>query len=155
MKKINRLLLSLVLTLTACSQALPSSTPTPATVTVTPTSGLPTPIVQTTKQPDVTAAVTAFLEAWKILDHAAMYSLITKEAQAGTTVEDFTKLYTDTENALTLLELNYIVGPSSVQQQAASAGVQVKVQIQPVRRIHPRPYDQPDRGRWRLEDQME
>ncbi len=122
--KINRLFLSLMLALTACSQAMPAVTSTPE-ATQTPTLSLPTPVVQTTRQPDVTAAVTAFLEAWKNFDHATMYSLITRESQAGISVEDFTKLYTDTENALTLVELNYTTGPGSVQQQTATGTAQV------------------------------
>ncbi len=58
--KINRILLCLMLALTACSQALPAVTPTPAVPTTTPTSALPTPIVLTTSQPDVVAAVNTF-----------------------------------------------------------------------------------------------
>jgi len=119
--KINRSLLSLVLILTACSQALPQSTPTPAAPTGTPTSNLPTPIVETTKQPEVSAALGAYLDAWKKLDHAAMYGMITKAAQAGIKVEDFTKLYTDTEAALTLLGIDYTLGPTTSKLGEATA----------------------------------
>jgi penicillin-binding protein 2 len=123
--KINRLLLCLVLTLTACSQGLSSATPTPAGPTETPTPGLPTPIVETTRQPEVAAAVSAFLDAWKKFDHAAMYAMLTKESQAGITAEDFTKLYAETENALTLVELNYTLGPTSARQGEATAGIRL------------------------------
>jgi len=123
--KINRILLGFVLTLTACSQALPAQTPTPTGPTGTPTPGLPTPIVETTRQPDVHAAVSAFLDAWKNFDHTTMYSLITRESQSGITLENFSKLYSDTENALTLLDINYAVGDSSVRPGEASAGARV------------------------------
>jgi penicillin-binding protein 2 len=119
--KINRSLLSIVLILTACSQALPEATPTPASPTVTPTSSLPTPIIETTKQPEISAALSAYLDAWKKMDHAAMYGMITKAAQAGIKVEDFTKLYTDSEAALTLVDLNYTLGPTTAKLGEATA----------------------------------
>jgi penicillin-binding protein 2 len=119
--KINRALISTILVLTACSQALPQATHTPAPPTVTPTSSLPTPIIETTKQPEVSAALGAFLEAWKKLDHATMYGMITKAAQAAIKPEDFNKLYADTETALTLETLDYTLGPTTAKPGEATA----------------------------------
>ncbi|HEX7555632.1 MAG TPA: NTF2-like N-terminal transpeptidase domain-containing protein, partial [Leptolinea sp.] len=123
--KTNRIILCLMLALTACTQALSKGTPTPVVPSLTPTSNLPTPIVLTTSQPDVAAAVSAFLDAWKKFDHPAMYALISKEAQAGISEADFSKLYSDTENALTLAEINYVAGPNSTQQGKAALGVRI------------------------------
>jgi penicillin-binding protein 2 len=123
--KINRIILTLMLVLTACGQVPASGTPSPVVPTLTPTSSLPTPVVLTTSQPDAAAAVSAFLDAWKKFDHAAMYALISRESQAGITVEDFTKIYTDAEHALTLAEVNYVVGPNSTRLDAASLGVRL------------------------------
>jgi penicillin-binding protein 2 len=122
--KINRSLVSLILVLTACSQALPAApaaTPTPAAPSSTPTSSLPTPIIETTKQPAVSAALGTFLDAWKNMDHAAMYSMITKAAQAAINVDDFTKLYTDSETALTLTGIDYVLGPTTAKPGEATA----------------------------------
>jgi len=119
--KINHSLLTLVLILTACTQTLPEATPTPAAPTGTPTSSLPTPIIQTTRQPEISSALGAYLDAWKKLDHAAMYGMITKAAQAGITAEDFTKLYTDTEAALTMIGLDYTLGPTTSKLGEATA----------------------------------
>ncbi len=123
--KTNRLLLVSVLILTACSQAVTPGTPTLVLPSGTPTQGLPTPVVHTTSEPDVAAAVSAFLDAWKQMDHAAMYGMIAKESQAAINGEDFTKLYINTEVALTLVELNYAIGPTSTRQGEATAGVRV------------------------------
>lgn len=123
--KINHVFLSTILILTACSQAVTTSTPTPVISTGTPTSGLPTPVVHTTTEPDVVAAVTAYLDSWKQFDHAAMYGMITKESQAAINAEEFTKLYASSETALTLVELNYAIGPTSTRQGESSAGVRV------------------------------
>ena len=123
--KTNRIILLLMIFLTACSQVPPSGTPTPVVPTLTATSGLPTPIVLTTSQPDASAAVTAFLDAWKKFDHTAMYGQISKESQAAITVDDFSKIYTDAEHALTLSEINYVVGPNSTRSDAASLGVRL------------------------------
>jgi penicillin-binding protein 2 len=111
--------------LTACSQVPPSGTPTPMIPSQTPTSGLPTPLVLTTSQPDTAAAVSGFLDAWKKFDHAAMYTQISKESRAGITEEDFSKIYTDAEHALTLSEINYVIGPNSTRSDAASLGVRL------------------------------
>lgn len=126
--KINRSLVSLVLILTACSQAIPAApaaTPSPAAPSSTPTSSLPTPIIETTKQPEVSAALGAFLDAWKNMDHAAMYGMVTKAAQAAVKVEDFTKLYTDSEAALTLIGLDYTLGPTTAKPGEATATARV------------------------------
>jgi len=123
--KTNKILLCFMLVLTACTQAVSQTTPTPSIPTSTPTPGLPTPIVQTTRQPEVEAAVRAYLDAWKSFDHAAMYTLISKEAQAGTSADDFNKLYADTENALTLMSVDYSIGATSARKGESSAGVRL------------------------------
>jgi penicillin-binding protein 2 len=123
--KSNRIILALILILTACSQVPSSSTPTPAVPSQTPTSGLPTPLVLTTSQPDTANAVATFLDAWKIFDHTVMYGLISRDSQAGITQEDFTKVYNEAEHALTLAEINYVVGPTSTRLDSASLGVRL------------------------------
>ncbi|MEI8131336.1 MAG: penicillin-binding transpeptidase domain-containing protein [Leptolinea sp.] len=123
--KANQLFITLMLVLTACSQVIPAGTPTPEPSTPTPTSSLPTPIVLTTSQPGAATSISAFLDAWKIFDHAAMYSQVSRESQSGITEEDFTKIYTDAENALTLAGINYVVGANSTRLDAASLGVRL------------------------------
>jgi len=105
MKKIKRaiLILTLILTLAACSN--PSSTVNPSEAT--PTDSLPTPQVYITPAPDVDTMLNAYFSAWQADDYAAMYVYLSEASKATITEEDFIKKYNDTANALTL---QYITG---------------------------------------------
>jgi penicillin-binding protein 2 len=123
--KIPRIILPVILLLTACSQAQATPQPSITAPTVNPTSSLPTPIVMTTSQPDAALAVTEFLDAWKVFDRETMYAKLSRESQSGITFEDFSKLFMDTENALTLAGINYAIGANSTRPDGATLGVRL------------------------------
>ena len=71
--------LCLVLLIGACnSETAPSST-------VTPTSGLPTPMIDVAPAPDVEEGAQAYLEAWKAEDYEGMYALLSRLSQDAIT----------------------------------------------------------------------
>ncbi len=78
------------LLLSACSPAKSTPLPSPTTV-LTPT--LAAPGVHVTPAPDVTAAVQAYLDAWKAEDYSAMYAMLTQLSKDAITEEEFTARY--------------------------------------------------------------
>jgi len=85
MKKNAILFLCLALVLSACNgNVSPTSS-------ATPTSGLPTPIIDVSQAPDVEEAARAYLEAWKTENYEGMYALLSKLSRDAMTLEDFQK----------------------------------------------------------------
>ncbi|HQP09349.1 MAG TPA: hypothetical protein PLY85_10030 [Anaerolineaceae bacterium] len=60
-----------LIVITACSV-----TPPAGEITMTPTSSLPTPVVNITSAPDAAQAAVAFLDAWVAEDYPAMYTML-------------------------------------------------------------------------------
>lgn len=92
MKRMYLLFLPVIalLILGACSPAERTPSPSP-TVASTPT--LAAPGVHVTPAPDVTAAVQAYLDAWKAEDYPAMYAMLTQLSRDAITEEEFTARY--------------------------------------------------------------
>ena len=105
MKKIKQpiLILTLILTLAACSN--PTSTLSPSEIAAT--DSLPTPQVYITPAPDVDTMLSSYFSAWQADDYAAMYVYLSKASQGTISEEDFIQKYNDTANALTL---QYVTG---------------------------------------------
>ncbi len=94
---------------TATQSTQPSAQPT-----------LPPPGVTITSVPDVEETVTRFFDAWKAEDYASMYALLTPLTQDAISQEDFTRIYTETANAMTLASLDVetlslLTNPSTAQ----------------------------------------
>ncbi|NMC84495.1 MAG: hypothetical protein GYA58_04350 [Anaerolineaceae bacterium] len=119
LKKIGILTFALMILLSACggkggNQATPSTD-----------NGLPTPVVNTTPVPDVSAAATAFLDKWKAEDYQGMYDMLAQTSQDAINETDFAKRYSDVANALTLVSLDYGITATNIQPTTAKVGYQV------------------------------
>lgn len=115
--KFRRMILLAMLILTACNGG-PKTTGTPSDT-------LPTPVVATTKVPDVTNTINEFLEKWKTEDYAGMYAMLAPTSRDAITQDDFVKLYTDTAQNLTLTGLDYGIVSTLINPQSAKAAYQV------------------------------
>ena len=76
----------ILLILTSCSSGVPSNLFTEAGETAT----LPSPSVTLLPAPDVQAAMTIFLEAYKVESYATMYSMLSELSKDAISQEDFT-----------------------------------------------------------------
>ncbi|MBT3338280.1 MAG: hypothetical protein HN855_03885 [Anaerolineae bacterium] len=109
-------LLVIVIILSSCSSGgvgNPFATPEP-------TATLRAPDVVRTPAPDARAAMTLFLEAYKVESYATMYSMLSPLSQEAITQEDFTQRYKDALNAMSLTELetevlSVLTNPNSAQ----------------------------------------
>lgn len=105
------------LILGACNGNEPTSTPTQAP---TPTSHLPTPVVQVTRVPSAQDAAAAFFEAWKAGNYDGMYDLLSGASKDAISREDFSTFYQNVAQNLTLQSidiqiLSSLTNPSSAQ----------------------------------------
>lgn len=119
MKVMRLLFLSLLILLVVgcASQSSGQNPNATATIAITPT--LPDPEVFVTFSPDPKTIVEKFLAGWKKDDYPAIYPLITKKDQADNSLEDFSKRYQDTMDALTLSELTYSITPGDITDSTA------------------------------------
>jgi penicillin-binding protein 2 len=103
--------------LTSCGSGAAAKTATPAP---TATSSQPTPAVGITRAPDAQSAAQQFLDSWKSLDYATMYSMLSGASKDAISAADFTKYYTDATASLTLNTmdtqvLSALTSPASAQ----------------------------------------
>jgi len=111
-------LIAALLILTSCSSgsiSIPSfgSTAEPAAT-------LPDPQVSITSVPDAQAAMTIFIEAYKVESYVTMYSMLSKLSKDSISQEDFTTRYKDALNSMSLTEieaeiLSALTNPNSAQ----------------------------------------
>lgn len=109
---------AVLLILTSCTSG-PISNPFGGG-TPEPTSTLPNPQVTITSAPDARAAMTIFIEAYKVESYATMYSMLSKLSKDSISQEDFTTRYKDALNSMSLTEidaeiLSALTNPNSAQ----------------------------------------
>ncbi len=119
MKKIILLLL-VIFMISACNGKNPT-----ATVITEDTSGLPTPQVAVTPVPDVSALVSQFLEMWNASNYPGMYAMLANTSKDAITETDFITLYSDTAQALTLMQIDAGIVSTLVTPTSAKVGYQV------------------------------
>lgn len=90
-----------------------------------PTPTLAPASVSVTHAPDVRAAMTAYLEAWKNADYAGMYAMTTGNTHAAISQEDFTKRYDEAMVAMGLKELQYEILSTLTDPTAAEAAIKI------------------------------
>jgi penicillin-binding protein 2 len=90
-----------------------------------PGSGLPTPAIIVTSAPDPDSGIRIFLDAWKASDYTTMYGMLTSASQAKINVEDFTKRYRNTMNAMALKDLAYQVMTVSKTPESAQTSLRI------------------------------
>lgn len=111
-----------VLLLTSCSNGTQTvETPTEPTAE----NGLPTPVVETTRLPDVEQTVLDYLEKWNAGDYAAMYAMLSPTSRDAISEEEFVKIYTDTAASMTLDQIEYGILSTLVNPGSAMVGYQV------------------------------
>ncbi|MCC6147366.1 MAG: hypothetical protein IT308_07345 [Anaerolineaceae bacterium] len=98
--KFKKWYLLLVITLSACTLAGGSQTPTP-------TLKLSAPQIATTSTPDIQSVAAGFLTAWQNDDYPAMYDMLTPVTRDAISLEAFTKRYSDVAANLSLESLNF------------------------------------------------
>lgn len=108
--------LAILLVLTSCTSGVVSNPFSEPEATAT----LPNPLVEITSAPDARAAMTIFLEAYKVESYATMYSILSELSQDAISQEDFATRYKETLNALSLTEieteiLSSLMNPYSAQ----------------------------------------
>src|SRR5579885_2537591 len=94
------------------------STPAPITVTAR---GAPTPIIFTSDERDVATAAQVFLQDWQAKDYAAMYDLLTAQAQKRIARAAFVSRYQGVMAAATVKQVQAAV--RSVKLDAPEATV--------------------------------
>lgn len=94
----------------------------PVFPTATP---LPPPIVNITSAPNVDAALTAYLDAFKADDYNTMYGLLSKVSQDAITLEDFAKRNKDALNEMSAGSFDYEVLSSLVNTFSSEVSFRV------------------------------
>ena len=111
-------LLAVFLVLTSCTSG---SVPNPFSPDEPePTSTLPSAIPTILPAPDARAAMTLFLEAYKVESYATMYSMLSTLSKDAITQEDFEARYKETLNSMSLSEIeteifSALTNPTSAQ----------------------------------------
>jgi len=116
MKKIIPILLVIVM-LAGCTKNLPAAQQ--------PTSGLPTPVVQTTAVPDVALTLYSYFDMWNANDYQGMYAMLSNTSKDAISQDDFVKLYSETTAAMTLDHIVAGVTSSLINPASAKVGSQV------------------------------
>jgi cell division protein FtsI/penicillin-binding protein 2 len=86
---------------------------------------LPPPIVNITSAPNVDAALTAYLDAFKADDYNTMYGLLSKVSQDAITLEDFAKRNKDALNEMSAGSFDYEVLSSLVNTFSSEVSFRV------------------------------
>ena len=93
----------------------------------TPT--LPEPVQTTEPAPDPNSAAHSFLDAWVAGDFERMYSMLSPDAQAATSLDDFTQAYVEVEDTLAAGQVDYEL-VSSLVGSPTRAEVRFRVTLQ-------------------------
>ncbi len=117
----SNLLIVFVLLLTSCSSGAVSNPFGEPDATAT----LPNPSVTVLPAPDVQAAMTIFLEAYKVESYATMYSMLTVLSKDAITQEDFVTQYKDALNAMGLVEMETEILSSLTNPYSAEVAFRV------------------------------
>jgi penicillin-binding protein 2 len=86
---------------------------------------LPQPLVTVDAAPNVDAAMSAYLDAFKKEDYNTMYSMLTKAAQDAITLEDFAKKNRDALNTMSASSFDYNINSSLVNPYSADVSYNV------------------------------
>ena len=121
-KSLWRMTIIAALLLSACGSG-PQTTVTPTEPTAE--NGLPTPVIETTRLPDVEQTVLEYLEKWNTGDYAGMYAMLTPTSRDAISEEEFIKTYTDTAASMTLDQMEYGILSALVNPTSAMVGYQV------------------------------
>ena len=112
-----------VLTLTACNGSTTQPTPT-----VTPTTGLPDPVINIESVPDVEQAAVAYLDLWIAEDYAAMYDRLSQLTKDAVSMEEFEQSHRNTAIKLTMQSLDYSVLSRMVNPMSAQISYEIRYQ---------------------------
>lgn len=106
-------LVTVLLLLVACNRA----TETPP--------GLPTPSTYNTPAPSVETAIRSFLDAYRVLDYASMYAMLTEESRAAVTEEAFAARHDEIFNAMSLSQMDYAIQSTLTNPDTAQAAYRI------------------------------
>lgn len=115
-------ILVLLAFLSACTPGSGGGINVPFLSTDTP---LPPPNVTVDSAPDVSAALTAYLDAFKADDYNAMYAMLSKVAQDSNTLEDFALRNRDAINTMSAGSFDYQVLSSLVNPYSSEVSFHV------------------------------
>ena len=124
MKRILTLLL-LTLLLGSCANTTTPEEVEISNTTIPQISDLPTPLVETTQVPDVSASLSTFLEFWRQNDHASMYEMLTRVSKDAITLEAFDKQLVNFSVNLTLQDIEYTVLSTLIKPNSAQVSYRV------------------------------
>ncbi len=117
MKKLHILILILFL-LSACTSN--------GKTTMTPgADGLPTPVVSTTRVPEVAETLNTYFDKWNSGEYAEIYAMLSQTSRDAITEEEFVQIYSDTTEALTLERLEGGIISTLINPASAMVGYQV------------------------------
>ncbi|MEJ2012086.1 MAG: penicillin-binding transpeptidase domain-containing protein [Anaerolineales bacterium] len=122
MKRTSLVPVLLLITLSACSLFSGGS----PEAGVTPT--LPEPVQTTEPAPDPNSAAHTFLDAWVAGDYERMYAMLTPDAQAANSLEDFSQIYVEVGDALAASQIDYEL-VSALVASPARAEVRFRVTL--------------------------
>ncbi len=93
----------------------------------TPT--LPEPVQTTESAPDPNSAARSFLDAWVVGDYERMYSMLSPDAQAAISLDDFSQTYIEVEDTLAANQVDYEL-VSSLVGSPTKAEVRFRITLQ-------------------------
>jgi len=124
MKSFNKMFfvfLIAALILSACNGG--NTEPVP---TLTPTTGLPEPVINVESVPDVEQAAKAYLDLWKAEDYAAMYDRLSQLTKDAVSMEEFEKSHRNTAVRLTMQGMDYTILSKMVNPTSAQIGYEIR-----------------------------
>ncbi len=86
---------------------------------------LPPPQVGITPAPDENSAVTKYLEALQQDDFETMYSMLAQVSRDAVTLEDFSKRWNDSLNAMSAAEIEFTINSAQVGPRDAEVGYSI------------------------------
>ena len=124
MKSFNKMLFVFLIAgmmLSACNGG--NTEPAP---TLTPTTGLPEPVINVESVPDVEQAAKAYFDLWKAEDYAAMYDRLSQLTKDAVSIEDFEQSHRNTAIKLTMQGMDYTILSKMVNPTSAQISYEIR-----------------------------
>ena len=118
MKKSLIVLLVIVFVISACNSNTPVATQVAETT-------LPSPVVEVTSAPDIESTMQQFFDYWNTGNYTSLYEMLSQTSKDAINLEDFSKRYSETAQALTLQEIEGGITSTLVKTSSAKVGYQV------------------------------
>jgi penicillin-binding protein 2 len=117
-----KLVLFLLILMISCSPVAANGS---SSTNATATNGLLEVVPEVTPAPNVEAAVSAYLDAWRQFNYPAMYSMLTELSQDAISLEDFTARYEHVYREANLFQIDYEILSTLTNPNTAQASYRI------------------------------